>query len=151
MTKTGLYRAKTPISKIIKQLKVRKSTVYDVVRRYKVLWNTTDCPESEASRSCRSKSSIKAVRERVKRDYKRSMRKMALDFKMDSKSMRIIVKAHFNPSPLKQKKRRHLTVPKQRKGAKKALLWHLLKSRTQMGEIIFSDDKIFILEAKCNP
>ena len=33
----GIYGAGTPISKIIKQLKVPKSTVYDVVRRYKEL------------------------------------------------------------------------------------------------------------------
>ena len=36
----GLYRARTPISKIIKQLKVPKSTVYDGARRNKKLGNT---------------------------------------------------------------------------------------------------------------
>ena len=41
-----LYRASDPILKIIKQVKVPKSTVYDVVRRYKELGNTKDCPES---------------------------------------------------------------------------------------------------------
>ena len=33
----GLYCAGTPISKIKKQLKIPKSTVYDAVRRYKEL------------------------------------------------------------------------------------------------------------------
>ena len=109
----GLYRAGTPVLKIIKQLKVPKSTVYDVVRRYKKLGNTKDCPETVRSRSCCTKSNIKAVRERIMRDSKRSMRKMALDFKMDPKAMRTIVKSDLNFSPLKPKKRQHLTVIQQ--------------------------------------
>ena len=76
-----LDRARKSISKIIKQLKVPKSTVYGVVRRYKELGNTKNCPESRRYRSCRTKSNIKAVRKRVRRYSKRSLRKMALDFK----------------------------------------------------------------------
>ena len=73
----GFYRAETPISKIIKQLKLPKSTVYDIVRRYEELSNTKDSPKSGRSRSCRTKNNI---RERIRRDSKRYMRKMALDF-----------------------------------------------------------------------
>ena len=61
----GLYRAGTPISEIIKHLKVPKSTVNDVVRRYKELGNTKNCPESGHSRSCRTKSNIKIYREKL--------------------------------------------------------------------------------------
>lgn len=148
----GLYRAGTPISKIIKQLKVPKSTVYDAVRRYKELGNTKDRPKSGRPRSCRTKSNIKAVRERVRRDPKRSMRKMARDLKMDPKSMRTIVKTDLKLSPLKLKKRQHLTVLQKRKRAERAgLLLNLLKSGTQKGEIVFSDEKMFTVEAKFNP
>ena len=85
----GLYRAGTPISyhpyhiaiSPIKQLKVPKSIVYDAVRRYKELDNTKDHPKSGDTGSYHMKSNIKAVRERVRRDFKRSMRIMALDFK----------------------------------------------------------------------
>ena len=41
---------------------------------------------------------------------KRSMRKTAMNFKIDSKSMRTIVKTDLKLSPLKQKKRQHLPV-----------------------------------------
>ena len=50
---------------------------------------------------------------------------------------------------MKPKKRQHLTVLLQRKRAD--LLWNLLKSGTQKCEIVFSNEKIFILEAKFNP
>ena len=102
------------ISKIIKQLKVPKSAVYDAVRRYKELGNTKDRPKSGRPWSCRTKSNIKVIRERVRRD------------------------------PLKLKKRQYLTVLQQRKRAERAgLLWNVLKSGTQKGKIVFSDETIF--------
>ena len=110
-----LYRAGTTTSKIIKQLKVPKSTVYDVVRRYTELGNTKDHLKSGRPRSCCMKRNIKSIRERVRRDPKRSMRKMAQDFKMNPKSMRTIVKTDLKLSPLKLKKRQHLTVLQKRK------------------------------------
>ena len=58
--------------------------------------------------------------------------------KMDPKSMRTIVETDLKLSPLKLKKRQHLTVLQQRKRAD--LLWNFLKSGTQKGEIVFSDE-----------
>ena len=121
--------------KIVKQLKVTKFTVYDAVRRYKELSHTKDRPKSGRPRSCRTESNIKAAREKVRRNPSRSMRKMARDFKMDPKSMRGIVKTDLKLSPLKLKKRQHLTVLPERKRA--GLLLNLLKSGTQKGEIVF--------------
>ena len=63
----GLYRAGTLILKIIKQLKVPKSTVCDAVRRYKEFSNTKDRPKSGRLRSCRTQSNIKIIRERVRK------------------------------------------------------------------------------------
>ena len=142
----GLYRAGTPISKIIKQLIVPKSTVY-LSKEVQRTWQ-----HQRLSSSCRTKSNIKAVREIVRRDSKRSIRKMTLDLKMDPKSIRTSVKTFLKLSPLKPKKRQHLTVLQQRKKAERAgLLWNILKSGTQKGEIVFSDAKIFNVKAKLNP
>ena len=54
--------------------------------------------------------------------------------------MRTTVKTDHKLSPLKLKKRQHLTV----------LLWNFVKSGTQIGEIIYTDKKIFTSEAKFN-
>ena len=96
-----LDRAGTPISKIIKQLKVPTSTVYDSVRRYKELENTKDRPKCGHPSSCRTKSNTKAGQERVRRNPKRSMRKITRDLKIDPKSLRIIVKTNLKFSPFK--------------------------------------------------
>ena len=55
----GLYHTGTPISTIIKQLKVPKFTFYYVVKKYKELGNTKDCPESERLCSCRTTNNNK--------------------------------------------------------------------------------------------
>ena len=134
----GLHRAMTPISNIIKQLNLPKSTVYDAVRRYKELGNTKDRPRRGRPRSCRTKSNIKAVQEKARRNPKRSMRKMARNLKMDLKSMRTIVKTDLKLFPLNLNKRQHLTVLQKRKRTERAgLLLNLLKSGTQKGDIVF--------------
>ncbi len=48
------------------------------------------------------------------------MEKMARDFNIDPKSMKTIVETNLKLSPLKLKKRQHLTVLQQQKRAEKA-------------------------------
>ena len=77
---------------------------------------------------------------------------MARDIKMDPKSMRAIIKTDLKFSPLKLKKRQQLTVLQQRKRAERArLLLNLIKSGTPTDEIVFSDKKMFTVEAQFNP
>ena len=131
----GLYRAGILISKIIKKLKVPKSKVYDALRRYKELGNTKDRPKSGCPCSCRTKSNIKDIQERVRRDPKLSMRKITQDFKTHPKSKRTIVKTDLKLSPLKLKKCQHLTVLQQQQKRteteRAGFLWNLLKSGTE--------------------
>ena len=77
---------------VIKQLKLPKSTVYDAVRRYKELGNTKNRPKSGRPRSCRTKSNIKAVRERVRRNP--GTQKGEIVF---SDEKMVTVEAKFNP------------------------------------------------------
>ena len=53
-----LYCAGVPISNMIEQLKVSKSTVYDAVNRYKELSKNKDHPKSGRPRSYHTKSNI---------------------------------------------------------------------------------------------
>ena len=72
-----LHNAGMSVKKIKNLLKVPISTVYDAVARYKELGNAKDRPRSGRPRSARTKENIKAVRERVKRNPKRFMMKIA--------------------------------------------------------------------------
>ena len=145
------HNAGMSIKKIKNLLKVPISTVYDAVARYKELGNAKDRPRSGCPRSAHTKENIKAVCERVRRNPKWSMRKMANQMKMDPKSMRTIVKTDLKLSPLKLKKRQHLTVLQKKKRVNRSrLLINLMKSDMCEGEIVFSDEKLFTVEAQFN-
>ena len=76
-----LYREGKPISKIIKQLKVSKSTVYDAAKRYIELDNTKDSPKTGRPRSYRTNRNIKSIRERISKKGSQTLReKTAWDF-----------------------------------------------------------------------
>ena len=146
-----LHKAGIAIKKIINLSKVPKSTVYDAVARYKKLGNAKDRPRSGCPRSALTKENIKAVQERIRRNPKRSMRKMANQMKMDPKSMRTIVKTNLKLSPFKLRKSQHLTVLQKKKRVNRSrLLLNLMKSGMREEKIVFSDEKVFTVEAQFN-
>ena len=74
-------------SQIIDLLKVAKSTVYHVVKRFKELGTSKDCPRSGRPWSERTKRVNKFVRESVRRNLKRWIRKLAKDFQISKRSI----------------------------------------------------------------
>ena len=81
-----------------------------------------DRPRSGRPRTARTKKVIKAVRERVKRNPKRSARQMAKDMNVSVASMRAILKNDLQLSPYKMRKRQYP---------------HLLKSTKVLNEQTF--------------
>ncbi|XP_076068371.1 uncharacterized protein LOC143040819 [Oratosquilla oratoria] len=94
-----LHRAGKTNSEIIKLLKVAKSTVYHVVNRFKELGTSEDRPRSGRPRTARTKKVVNAVRERMRRNPKRSIRKLAKDMNVSNTSMRTIVRKDLRLSP----------------------------------------------------
>ena len=72
-----LHRAGKTKPEIVKLLKAPKSTVYHTLRRFKELGTTEDRPRSGRPRTSRTPKMIKAVKARINRNPRRSMRKMA--------------------------------------------------------------------------
>ena len=94
---------------IIKQLKVPKSTVYDTVARFKKLGDEKDRPRSGCPCTACTFKIIKAACERVRRNPKQSIRKMAQEMNINPKTMRTIVKTDLKLLPFKLKKLHQLT------------------------------------------
>ena len=114
---------------------------------------------------------INAVRARIRRNAKRSIRAMAGDMNVSEKTIRNIVKTDLKMS-LKMQTRQHLTdLQKEKRLARANILLNKLKAVRTRGrsfslmkncslsklkagmdtsEIIFSDKKLFTVEAICN-
>ena len=66
--------------------------------------------------------------------------------------MRTIVKTNLKLSPFKLKKLHQLTDLQKKKRANRAqVLLKFMKDGMQKGDIMFSDEKLFTVEAKFNP
>ena len=164
-----LYRAGKTNSEILKLLKAPRSTVYHTISRCKELQSTEDRPRSGRPRSSRTPKMINAVRARIRRNPKRSMRAMARDMNVSEKTIRNIVKTDLKMSSFKMQTRQHLTDLQKKKRLARAkillnklkagtdtseartkILLNKLKAGTDTSEIIFSDEKLFTVEAICN-
>ena len=96
-------------SMIIKQLKAPKSTVYNTVARFKELGDNKDRFRSGCPHTACTPKIIKAACERVRKNPKRSIRKMAQEMNISQKIIRTIVKTDLKLSPIKLKKLHQLT------------------------------------------
>ena len=158
-------------SEIVKLLKASRSTVYHTISKFKKLQSTKDCLQSGRPRSSWTPKMINAVRARIRRNAKRFIRAMARDMNVSEKTIRNIVKTDLKMS-LKMQTRQHLTdLQKEKRLARANILLNKLKAVRTRGrsfsltkncslsklkagmdtsEIIFSDKKLFTVEAICN-
>ena len=143
-----LHWAEVPNFMIIKQLKVPKSTVYDTVARFKELGNDKDHPRSGCPRTDCTPKIIKAAHERVRRNPKQSIRKMAQEINISPKTTRTILKTDLKLLPFKLKKLHQLTDLQKKKRADRAQVsLNFMKDGMRKRDIVFSDEKLFTVEA----
>ena len=94
---------------------------------------------------------INAVKARIRRNPKRSMRAMARDMNVSEKTIRNIVKIDLKMSSFKMQTRQYLTdLQKEKRLARAKILLNKLKAGTDTDEIIFSDEKLFTVESIFN-
>ena len=113
--------------------------MYHVVNRLKELGTSEDRPRSGSLRTALTKKMIKAVRERVRRNPKRSARQMAKDINVSVTSMRTIVKNDIQ-----------LSLYKIRKKNLERTWFHLGELKAGTAQKDFSDEKLFAIEATVN-
>ena len=146
-----LHRVGHSNSKIMKLLKAPKSTVCDTILHFQELGTMENQDRSGRPRSARTPAKIKALRERIRRNPKRSLRKTAKDMNISHESVKTIVEQDLKMSPYKIRTRQLLTDLQKRKRKERAkILLNRLKGGTEKGEIVFSDEKLFSVEAKFN-
>ena len=134
---------------IANALKISRVTVYRAVKRFLEMGDASDRQRSGRPRLVRTPEKIKSVRERIRRNPNRSIRKMANEFKMSEKSMRRLIKDDLKMKSLSFQKRQALsdTQKIKRFERSKILLKFLKKSKR---EVVWSDEKIFTVEKAFN-
>lgn len=145
-----LHRAGHTNSNIVDLLKKSKVTykvVYNAVKRYKETGSTSDRPRSGRPRTACTSDRIKRVREKIRRNPARSIRKLAREENVGYASMWGIVRDHLEMTPYK-KIRLHLlsAMTKAKRMERGRILLNRFKSGTQ-GPVLFTDEKLFTVQA----
>ena len=136
---------------ISKQLGIARQTVYNIKKKLECSGTIQRKPGSGRKRSARTKPNINKIKQRVTTNPVRSMRKMAKELKISASSVGRIVSRD-----LKMKSRARTKVPLLPEAQKdvwvqrSATLINDLKHAAAKRVILFSDEKIFTVDAASN-
>lgn len=135
------------IKRKLSHLNLSRLFIYRTIKRFKDTGTVVPKKKPGKKRSARTPAVIKAVKERFRRNPARSARKMAREMNMSHTSMQNVIKKDLGYSAFKKQKIHGLT----RKNIADRVARSRLLLKTHAGHnIIFSDEKLFTLEATLN-
>jgi inhibitor of nuclear factor kappa-B kinase subunit alpha len=137
-------------SEISKRLEMDLSTVCKQIKRYKQLGTLEDRPRSGRPVTATTKKNKEIIRNRIRRNSQRSMRKMAKDLLISEGSVRKIVKTQLKLHPYKLSTAHHLTDQMKADRLKKVRKMKRLAAAGRHRSILFTDEKLFTVEQHHN-
>ncbi|KAI6648777.1 MhmaT1 transposase [Oopsacas minuta] len=149
-----LFQAGKNPSEIFNLLKFpnsRRKFITRTIERYEVTGGITDKPRSGRPRSVTTQRLKKVVRQRIRRNPRRSMSKMAKELRVSRRSIGRVVKNDLHMRSFKRKRVHHITTLVKAKRASRSK--GLLKRHAIHGlnSFLFSDEKLFTIEEATNP
>ncbi|XP_031634454.1 uncharacterized protein LOC116347855 [Contarinia nasturtii] len=117
------------------------------IKRYKERGTVDIQKKPGRKRSVRTKALIKQVKANIRRNRQRSVRKLAQEHNISRSSMRHVLKEDLNTTPFKKSCRHGLTTKNMQ--ARKQKCKELLR-RHANSNIVFSDEKLFVLQPSLN-
>ncbi|KOC58614.1 hypothetical protein WH47_06148 [Habropoda laboriosa] len=146
----SLYKQNKRQTDIVRLLGVKKSLLSKAIKRFKELGNTKDHPRSGRPCTANTPANCKIIRERIQRNYRRSMRKLDKEIGVDESSVRRILKNKFKLKSLKLQKGQHLNDKKSNERKKRYLMLKRRHGAQIHKRILFSDEKYFNTEQAYN-
>ena len=145
-----LHQAGHQTKDIVKLLKISRKTVQKAVKRFKETGSTADRPGRGKKKSVRTEQNKKKLREMIRRNPRRSMRKMAKKLEIDEKSVRTIIRKDLGLNSYRIQKVHELTDKMMSNRLERCRQLRERFSSARYKAIIFSDEKIFTIEPFTN-
>lgn len=147
----ALYKNGKSQKEIVSLLKVLQPTVSKAIYRFKELGTSADRPRSGRPTKVSTPKMIERIRSRINRNPTQSMRKMAKQLGVDKKTVQNIVKKKLKRRSYKTPSGQVLSeAAKQSRLEKCRHLKKLFKNQNFLRTVLFSDEKIFTIEANAN-
>lgn len=138
------------IFKALKNLNVKRRTIYDVVKRYTETGSTNDKKRSGRPRSARTPAMVKALKARIRRNPRRTQKKLALQMKVSVDSIARALQHDIGVKALRRGTCHMLTVAQKKKRVEKCRALLKRYAGESLHRILFTDEKIFTVEEKFN-
>ncbi|CAO4377463.1 unnamed protein product [Caenorhabditis nigoni] len=146
-----LYKDGEKPYKIANRLRIARSTVNRTIQRFEDTGTVKDRARQGRPVTVTTPQAVKVVRELIRRNAHRSIRKIAEDLEMSRFSMTNIVKSKLKQKSYRVTRAAILSEANKQKRLQKA---KMLLAGTRDGEYlvtVFSDEKLFTVEAEFNP
>lgn len=127
--------------------KINLKFIQRTIKRFKEHGTVEIKRKTGRKRSVRTKKLLKCVREKIRRDGSRSYRKLASEHNISKSSMELLVKNDLKLKAFKKTRRHGLTSKNIQDRKRKC---KLLLERHANSNIVFSDEKLFLLQPSLN-
>lgn len=145
MHKRGLKNIE--IFRKLQNINIGLKFIQRTIKRFKELGTVDIQKKIGRKRSVRTENLISCVREKIRRNCRRSARKLAQEHNISRTSMRRVLKDDLRMTPYKKKRGHGLTIAQ--KQSRLARCKELLR-RHAKSNIVFSDEKLFLLQPSLN-
>lgn len=139
------------IVKTLKPLKINRMFVYRTLKRYKETSSLDDRPRSGRPRSARTPAIVKRVREMIRRNPRRRQTHLARKYNVGQSSISRLVREDLKMRSYRLRKRHLLSEASKAKRLTRCKLFLKRMRNGTMPNPIFSDEKIFTIEASYHP
>ena len=148
-----LYRAGRTSGEIFEMLKndgFHRSFIHRTINRFSETGSFKDRVRCGRPRSVRTEKVKKAVAARVRRNPKRSIRKMSAEMKISRSSLDRVVKEELMLSSFKRRKVHHLNASIRKKRVDRSRVLKTRYANRTHENVLFTDEKIFTIEEATN-
>ena len=148
-----LYRNGKTASEIFRLLKpkVSRSGVFKIIKRFKETGSFLPRVRNTPPRPIRTPTLIKIIKNKIKKNPKRTVRRLALEANVSRMTIHNILKKDLKLYPYKMVKRQLLTEATKKKRLERAkLLLQRLRDHSQP-LVLWTDEKLFTVQAVHNP
>nr|CDJ82205.1 similar to H28G03.4 [Haemonchus contortus] len=105
----AMYKRGSSVSEISKMLKLHREQVHRVIKRFEETGKIENRPRGRPERTARTSALRKAVKDKLRRDLERSMRKLAKEHNVSNSTMQRLIKEDIGLYPYKIAKGQRLT------------------------------------------
>lgn len=130
---------------------VSRQLISYTIKRWRETGSIADRPHTGRPRTVRTPERIKAVGARIRRNQRRSQRKLASQMGTSRSSIRRIIVEDLGLTPFKRRKAHGLTKQQRRARLERSKALLRRYAVEEVKRIVFSDEKLFVVEERLNP